>query len=130
MILSFGPVEFDRDVAAFDITGFLQAIAERRQQWGETCSGAAAKIPDDGQRRLLRARYKRPSECCAAKQFDEPAPLHVASTVPPCGAPESLARCHLTTGDKSREALAFRHIRAVKPIRTIQFRPGRPREPR
>ena len=87
--LIFGPAIFDRDVLAFDIAGFFQALANasqtvcvsRRAMWG--------REPNHRHRRLLRPRQKRPRRS-AAEKGDELTALHYS--VPPVRPNERIAQ--------------------------------------
>ena len=75
--LALGPAIFDRDVAALDVAGFAQALAERGQvRRSRTLSAIAAEKPDHRHRRLLRARRERPRGRRAAEQRDELRRVH------------------------------------------------------
>jgi hypothetical protein len=65
--LTFGPTEFDRHIAARDITVFIEPLAERRHQMRVRGQRPAAEESDHRHRRLLRLRHERPRNCRAAK---------------------------------------------------------------
>src|SRR5262249_50463702 len=67
--------KFDGDVAAFDVAGFAQALAECRPRQLGRLGRCSVEISDHRYRRLLRARCERP-RCRAAEQRDELAALH------------------------------------------------------
>ena len=69
------PVVFHRHVLAFDITGFVEALAERTSNAPRVLGRAAVDEPDHRHRRLLRPRRQRPRRR-AAEQRDELAPPH------------------------------------------------------
>ena len=56
------PAEFDRYIAALDVAGFIQALAERRNEIGGGLGRTGSEEPDHRHRRLLRARCKRPCD--------------------------------------------------------------------
>src|SRR5262249_47096940 len=70
------PAIIDRDVAALDVAGFVQALTESRKEMAKTGFSAVAKKPDHRHCRLLRARGKR-TRRRAGEQRDELAPLHI-----------------------------------------------------
>ncbi len=65
----FGKAEFDRDVAALDEPGSVEALTERGDPVGNTRRRRIVEKPND-RHRLLRACRKRPRGG-AAKQCDE-----------------------------------------------------------
>src|SRR5215831_11581108 len=67
--------EFDHDVPALHIVGFLQALAEGVYKMRHVVERSAAEKPDH-RHRLLRTRRERPRCCHAAEQSDELAALH------------------------------------------------------
>ena len=76
IVLTLRPAIFDRHVAAFDIAGFAQALAECAPRSGAYSAGRPAiEKPDHRHRRLLRARRQRPRRR-AAEPRDELAPSH------------------------------------------------------
>jgi hypothetical protein len=50
------PPEFDRDVAALDIAGLGEALAEGGHEAGGIVSGPRTHVPNHRHRRLLRTR--------------------------------------------------------------------------
>jgi hypothetical protein len=68
--------KFDGDVAAFDVAGFPQALAECRPRQLGRLGRCSVEISDHRHRRLLRARRERPRCRAAAKQDDEIAPSY------------------------------------------------------
>jgi hypothetical protein len=56
------PAVFDANIAVFNVTGFVQALAERRQEDRVIVGGLAAEIADYRHRRLLRTRRQRPHD--------------------------------------------------------------------
>jgi hypothetical protein len=60
-------------MASVNEASFVQTVAKRRFEQGESCRSSAAENSDHW---LLRARRKRPSGGRAAEQRDELAPLH------------------------------------------------------
>jgi len=66
----------DRDSAAFDIAGLVQALAKRLQVRLPRTWRGAVEESNDWHRRLLRAPRERPSRRRAADQRDELAPSH------------------------------------------------------
>src|SRR5262245_16205025 len=67
----FGPAVFDPHILAFDIAGAFKALAKRAQTVRHPVRRSGLEIPDDGHRRLLRARRERPRGSRAAEQRDE-----------------------------------------------------------
>jgi hypothetical protein len=66
------PAIFDRQILAFDITSFFQALAERAQAvWVVKVGRIDAEKPDHRHRRLLRARREQPRNCGATESGDE-----------------------------------------------------------
>ena len=59
IVLLLRPAIFDRDIAALDKAGFIQALAESAQPAGVPVGGCAAEETDQRHRRLLRARGGR-----------------------------------------------------------------------
>src|SRR5262245_55268306 len=72
--LSLRPAIFDRDVLTLDVTGFVQATAERAHYGSERLSRLSIQKSDHRHRRLLRPRRDRPRRRRAAEQRDELAP--------------------------------------------------------
>src|SRR5262249_10887050 len=72
---SLRPAIFDRDVLTLDVTGFVQATAERGRHGSVRLSRLSIQESDHRHRRLLRARAERPRRR-AAEQRDELAPFH------------------------------------------------------
>src|ERR1700730_2712837 len=73
------PAIVDRQILAFDITSFFQALAERAQAvWVVKVGRIDAEKPDHRHRWLLRTRRERPGRRAAEKR-DELAALHVLS---------------------------------------------------
>ena len=105
VVLLLRPAIFDRDVAALDIAGFAQALAERVQPARVAAGGGAAQEADHRQRRL-RARGQRPGNRRrgrrAAEQRDELAPLHSIT---------SSARVSTVAGTSRPSALAVLRLR-------------------
>ena len=64
------PAVFDHDVATIDETCFAQALSKSRNQMDARLERAIVKEPNHWNRRLLRARRKRPRRR-AAEQRDE-----------------------------------------------------------
>jgi hypothetical protein len=75
VVLPLRPAKLDRDIAALDVAGIAQALAESVDQVAECVGRAAANESDHRHRRLLRARRERPRDR-AAEQGDELAPSH------------------------------------------------------
>src|SRR5262245_25140801 len=73
---SLRPAIFDRDVLTLDVTGFVQATAERAHYGSERLSRLSIQKSDHRHRRLLRARHERPRGHTTAEQRDECAPFH------------------------------------------------------
>src|ERR1700730_11770383 len=70
------PAILDRQILAFDITSFFQALAERAQAvWVVKVGRIDAEKPDYRHRWLLRTRRERPCRR-DAKQRNELAPSH------------------------------------------------------
>ena len=69
-------MEFERHVLAFKVAALPQALAKRRNEFFVRLGGSLMKEPNDGPRRLLCARRKRPSSRCAAEKCNELAPPH------------------------------------------------------
>jgi hypothetical protein len=76
IVLAFQPVVLDRHVLAFDITGFVEAFAERSHLARYGIGRSVVEEPDHGQSRLLRTRGERPPNRRAAKKADEFASSH------------------------------------------------------
>src|SRR5262249_7880229 len=76
IVLTVRPPIFDRHVAAFDITGFAQALVERAHTVHPAIRRCTAKKPNHRHSWLLRARRERPRCCRAAEQRDELPPPH------------------------------------------------------
>src|ERR1700694_1963801 len=74
--MTLGPAIFDCHVLALDIAGLFQTLAEWINNIRSFAGRSAAEEPDYWQRWLLRAHGERPSDCCAAENGDELAPLH------------------------------------------------------
>src|SRR6516225_88383 len=70
---------FDRHVLTLDITCFAEGVAERGHVACHRIGRSEVYEPDDGHRRLLRARRERPRDRSAAEQRDELAALHCCS---------------------------------------------------
>src|SRR6516162_1216847 len=79
IVLKLRPTEFDRQIAAFDITNFVQSLDERIGHILCLARRPGAEITDRRQRRLLRARRERPGSG-TADQRDELAPFHYSIT--------------------------------------------------
>src|SRR5262249_38143673 len=75
VVLTFRPTVFDRHILAFDITRFLQTLAERPDLLPQRSGRSGIEEADHGHRRLLRARRERPYRR-AAEQRDELSPFH------------------------------------------------------
>src|SRR5262249_22661698 len=75
VVLTFRPTVFDRHILAFDITRFLQTLAERRDLLAQRSGRSGIEEADHRHCRLLRARCERPRSR-AAEQRDELAALH------------------------------------------------------
>src|SRR5262249_14209690 len=80
----FGPAEFNRHVAAFDVSGFPQAFAECLQAFDAILRRTASDKPDHRHCRLLRARRERPRGRRAAHERDELASLHSITSSASC----------------------------------------------
>src|SRR5262249_37858387 len=76
IVLTLRPAIFDRDVAAFDIAGFGQALVERSQARSIGVGRQAAEIADHRHRSLLRACRERPRRRRTAEQRYELAAVH------------------------------------------------------
>src|SRR5262249_45193075 len=74
-----GPAILDRHVAALDITGFVEALAERGHHGCVPLRRPAVEEADHRHRRLLRPRCERPCGYTAAEKCDEFPPPHGAS---------------------------------------------------
>src|SRR5215472_13554888 len=74
LILTVGPLVFDRDVAALDIAGLTKALLKCRTFMG--AGTPAREDADHRHRRLLRARRQRPSRRAAEKGDEDTAPDH------------------------------------------------------
>jgi len=71
------PAIFDRQILAFDITSFFQALAEPAQAvWVVKVGRIDAEKPDHRHRWLLRACRERPSGCRADDKRNKIAPPH------------------------------------------------------
>jgi hypothetical protein len=68
--LILGPAVFDRDVLAFDIARFLEALAKPPHEVRGSISRSGIEITDHRHRRLLRARRERPRKHRAADERD------------------------------------------------------------
>jgi hypothetical protein len=79
IIIIVRPSVFDGHVAALNITGFAQSLAECRHEMCVRLGRPALEEPDHRHRPLLRARNERPCRCRAAEKRDELAPSHVCS---------------------------------------------------
>jgi hypothetical protein len=97
---SLRPAIFDRDVLTLDVTGFVQATAERGHYGSERLSRLSIQESDHRHRRLLPAHGERPSSHRAAEQRDEVAPLHCL--MPPVLSTERIE--HLGTAGECRAA--------------------------
>jgi hypothetical protein len=75
--LTFSGAEVNRDVLAFDITDFLQAVVECCHESRGIEKGHASQEANDRHGRPLRARWEQPRRSRAAEKRDELAPLHV-----------------------------------------------------
>src|SRR5262249_55607454 len=71
----FSPAEFDGHIAALDVSGFAQALAECLQAFDGRLRRTGSEKPDHRHRRLLRPRRERPHSS-ATEQRDELAALH------------------------------------------------------
>ena len=71
------PPVLDRQVLAFDVTGFLQASAESGEVLAVGFDRCEMNKPNHRHLRLLRTRHERPRGCRAAEQRYEIAPFHV-----------------------------------------------------
>src|SRR6516164_9323059 len=93
---------FDRHVLTLDITCFAEGVAERGHIACHRIGRPEVYEPDDGHRRLLRARRERPRRR-AAEPGDERAPFHSitssarASSVGGISRPSALAVLRLIT---------------------------------
>src|SRR5262249_16230324 len=76
IVLTVRPPIFDRHVAAFDITGFAQALVERAYTVHPAVRRCAAKKPNHRHSWLLRSRSEWPCGSRAAEKRDEVAPPH------------------------------------------------------
>ena len=76
LIVAFRPAIFDRQVLAFDVSGFFQALAERGGIWREIATSRAMEESDCRHRRLLRQHSERPVRSHPAEKRDELAPPH------------------------------------------------------
>src|ERR1700730_16517218 len=75
------PAIVDRQILAFDITSFFQALAERAQAvWVVKVGRIDAEKPDHRHRWLLRTRRERPRDRRTADKCDELAPPHWPSS--------------------------------------------------
>src|SRR5262249_49570189 len=98
---TFGPAIFDRDVAAFDIAGFVETSPDGVKSAGFTIR--AAEQPNHRHCRLLRARRERPRRRRAAEKRYELATPHSitssarASSVGGTSRPSALAVLRLMT---------------------------------
>src|SRR5215470_15749201 len=73
LIAIFCPAEFDCNVAAFDKSGFAQALPERSDKATPWTGRLGVEKPDHRHRRLLSPRRKRPRRR-GAEQRDDFAP--------------------------------------------------------
>jgi hypothetical protein len=79
--LILGPAVFDRDVLAFDIACFLEALAKPPHEVRDSISRSGIEKPNHRHRRLLRARRQRPKQRRrrgGAEERDEIPPFHLA----------------------------------------------------
>src|SRR6516225_5821131 len=67
---------FDHHVLAFDVTGFVEAFAERGCTSRGGIERAAVDKPNHRHRRLLRTRRERPRRRCCTNERDEIASPH------------------------------------------------------
>src|SRR5262249_46501429 len=86
--LSVSPAKFERDVLAFDVSGFLQALAKSAQILCKGFKRCGMQKSDHRHRRWLRARRKRPRGRRAAEEREERAALH---SIPSSAATSSLS---------------------------------------
>src|SRR5262249_48646791 len=78
--LILGPAVFDRDVLAFDIARFLEALPKPPHEVCGSISRSGVEKPDPRHCRLLRARRGRPCPRRAANESEELAPPHHSIT--------------------------------------------------
>src|SRR6516225_7314757 len=79
--MTLSPAVFDSHVLAFDIAGFLQALAKSTHHIRIFSGECAIEKSDHRHRGLLRARRERPCSRRAAEQRDElPAPHSMTSS--------------------------------------------------
>src|SRR5262249_18570757 len=80
VVLPLCPAIFNRDIAALDVTGLAQSLAERAYAVEVAGGRCAAENANNGHRWLLRARRERPRRRRAAEERDEIATLHHSIT--------------------------------------------------
>src|SRR5262245_36437820 len=74
--LTVRPTVLDRDLPAFDIAAFAQALAECIREPPERAGRGAVEKADHRSSWVLRVSRERPRRRGAAQQRDEGAPLH------------------------------------------------------
>jgi hypothetical protein len=62
IVATLRPAEFDRDVLALDVAGFLQTLAEDSHEVRIGSGRSAMQVPDHGQRQLLGGGGGRPRD--------------------------------------------------------------------
>src|SRR5262249_857240 len=100
IIVALRPAVFDRQILTFDITGFLQSLAECTQKVCEELRRLAAEKPNHRYFCLLATRRDRP-RCRALKYGYELAPPHGAP-LGPSVTPTALARMWMPRNILSR----------------------------
>ena len=77
IVLALQPVVLDRHVLAFDVAGFVEALAERGRKARGTIGRPAVDKPDHRHRRLLRRAASGHANAVPPKSADELAPPHI-----------------------------------------------------
>ena len=84
--MALRPAVFDHQILTFDITGFLQSLAECAQKVCGQIGLRLAEKPDHRRGWLLGTRRERPCDRRAAEKGDELAPHHG----PPLGSQQGI----------------------------------------
>jgi hypothetical protein len=77
IVLALQPVVFDRHVLAFDVPGFVEALAKSSRKARGGIGRPVSDKPDHRQRRLLRLCSERPSCRRASEKGDELTSSHL-----------------------------------------------------
>jgi len=110
--LTLGKAVFDGHVLAFDVTGFLEALQERRDLLAQRFARSSAQEADHGYRRLLPScalHLGRKQQAAATEQCGELTTLHVrhgdflpyallAPPTDPCSRFSGTSACHREAG--------------------------------